>query len=174
MGGHDAMEVAKTVLEVADIAWTAVDCCHHHGNPHKDEESHDDQYLLDGDETKVLGRELESLRSENRHLRSLLEQNLKLLQNLSESPALLQDCPPDVCKLRVHFVFKENFASISWLFELSLLSGNDYVNECIGVVHEKKSKVQMMSWYFFFLLFGYGMGFNYQFRYAVFVGSSYF
>lgn len=42
----------------------------------------------------VVEEELESLRSENRRL--TLEQKLKLLQSLSESPSLLLDSPPDV------------------------------------------------------------------------------
>ncbi|KAK3043659.1 hypothetical protein RJ639_000075 [Escallonia herrerae] len=85
MVSHGTIEVAKTVLEVADAAWTAVECCHHH---HHHEASNDTPSLEE--------EKLESLRSENRRLRSLLDQNLKLLQNLTDSPCLLQDCPPDV------------------------------------------------------------------------------
>lgn len=87
MRGHEAIEVAKTVMEVADVAWTAVECCHHHH---------------EGTETMptVSREDLESLKSENRRLRNLLEQNLKLLENLSKSPRLLNDCPPDVCLRR--------------------------------------------------------------------------
>lgn len=85
MTGREAIQVAKTVIEVADVAWKAVECCHQH---HHHEET----------ETKAVSREeLEALKSENGRLRNLLEQNLKLLENLSESPALLNDCPPDVC-----------------------------------------------------------------------------
>ncbi|KAK3011095.1 hypothetical protein RJ639_011549 [Escallonia herrerae] len=84
MVSHGTIEVAKTVLEVADAAWTAVECCHHqhHG--------------ASNDTPSVEVDKLESLRSENRRLRSLLDQNLKLLQNLTDSPCLLQDCPPDL------------------------------------------------------------------------------
>uniref|UniRef100_A0A5B6YHR8 RRP15-like protein n=1 Tax=Davidia involucrata TaxID=16924 RepID=A0A5B6YHR8_DAVIN len=87
MVGRGTIEVAKTVLEVADVAWTAVERCHHH-----------DEHEAAGERknTSSEGEELESLRSENRRLRNLLEQNLKLLQKLSESPCLLQDCPPDL------------------------------------------------------------------------------
>ncbi|KAK8705455.1 hypothetical protein V6N13_049058 [Hibiscus sabdariffa] len=87
MGGHEAVEVAKTVLEVADVAWTALERCHHHHH-------HDD--APGNHESSDLAKELEILKSENRRLRNQLEQNLKLLNNLSESPALLKDCPPDL------------------------------------------------------------------------------
>jgi hypothetical protein len=95
MGGHGAIEVAKTVLEVADVAWTAMECRHHHQTSHEQE---------GGPESKCASSEdeLEALRSENRRLRNLLEQNLKLLQDLSESPCLFNDCPPDV---RLYFFF---------------------------------------------------------------------
>lgn len=86
MGGHGAVEVAKTVLEVADVAWTAIERRHHHHDGSNQEET----------KSSTPDDELESIRQENRRLRSLLEQNLKLLQNLSESPRFVDDCPPDV------------------------------------------------------------------------------
>ncbi|XP_039015519.1 uncharacterized protein LOC120145866 [Hibiscus syriacus] len=86
MGGHEAVEVAKTVLEVADVAWTALEWHHHH--------HHDDTPR--NNENSDLEKEFEILKSENRRLRNQLEQNLKLLHNLSEYPALLNDCPPDL------------------------------------------------------------------------------
>ncbi|XP_028775002.1 uncharacterized protein LOC114731912 isoform X2 [Neltuma alba] len=85
MVSPNAVEVAKTVLEVADVAWTAVECSHHlrhHGNSHSSSDESD--------------ANLESLRSENRRLRSLLEKNLVLLYKLSQSPSFLNDCPPDL------------------------------------------------------------------------------
>lgn len=85
MGGHGTIEVAKTVLEVADVAWKAMETHQHHKN-------HENKSTNPASSEE----ELESLRSENQRLRNLLEQNLKLLQNLSESPSLLHDCPPDV------------------------------------------------------------------------------
>ncbi|XP_021284096.1 uncharacterized protein LOC110416423 [Herrania umbratica] len=103
MGGHEAVEVAKTVLEVADVAWTAMECCHHlHHDKHDDDcpENHDNSKLE---------KELETLRSENRRLRNLLEQNLKLLNNLSESPAVLNDCPPDFYARLVSTVDSKDF-----------------------------------------------------------------
>lgn len=84
-GGHGALEVAKTVIEVADVAWSAIECCHHHKPSHDSAER-----ILTEEE------ELDALRSENRRLRKLLEQNLDLLQNISESHCLLKDFPPDV------------------------------------------------------------------------------
>ncbi|KAM7511065.1 hypothetical protein LguiB_009940 [Lonicera macranthoides] len=83
MVGHKTIEAAKTVLEVADVAWSALEFRNHHGH-------HEEQQSLVDEEI-----ELDSLRSENQRLKNLLEQNLKLLQNLSESPYLLEDCPPD-------------------------------------------------------------------------------
>lgn len=109
MGSHEAMEVAKTVLEVADVAWTAVECCHHlHGHQHHQHD--DDKSVDDQTERKPICREeLESLKSENHRLRKLLEQNLKLLQNLSESPCLINDCPPDLSARLVATVDSEEF-----------------------------------------------------------------
>ena len=89
MRAHGAVEVAKTVIEVADVAWMALEKTHHHQH-HDHEHEHQEQNTATPDE------ELESLRSENRRLKNLLEQNLKLLQNLSQSPSLSHDCPPDV------------------------------------------------------------------------------
>ncbi|XVE60340.1 hypothetical protein DITRI_Ditri05aG0121300 [Diplodiscus trichospermus] len=97
MGGHEAVEVAKTVLEVADVAWTAMERCHHH---HDHNEHHDNSNLE---------KELEALKSENRRLRNHLEQNLKLLNNLSESPAILNDCPPNLYARLVSTVNSKDF-----------------------------------------------------------------
>lgn len=123
VGGHETLEVAKTVLEVADVAWTAVEGYHHHHNHHhhhqNDEHqeksgSQNDKPPLKNDE-----KELEDLRSENKRLRNLLEQNLKLLQNLSESPCLLEDCPPDL-----HTRLMETVESPKFLTKLESLSVN--------------------------------------------------
>ena len=84
-GGHGALEVAKTAMEVADVAWTAIECYNHH-KPGDDATKR----------TPTEEENLDALRSENRRLRKLLEQNLDLLQKLSESHCLLNDCPPDV------------------------------------------------------------------------------
>ncbi|KAM7507732.1 hypothetical protein LguiA_018185 [Lonicera macranthoides] len=99
MVGHKTIEAAKTVLEVADVAWSALEFRNHHGH-------HEEQQSLVDEEI-----ELDSLRSENQRLKNLLEQNLKLLQNLSESPYLLEDCPPDLHARLVATVDSKNFLS---------------------------------------------------------------
>lgn len=101
MKGQNPIEVAKTVLEVADVAWSAVEHCHHHTHNHTEKTPFDVSHSCEEDELK-------SLRSENERLKHLLEQNLMLLQSMSQSPSLLQDCPPDVCLLlfpTAHFAF---------------------------------------------------------------------
>ncbi|KAK6132314.1 hypothetical protein DH2020_033938 [Rehmannia glutinosa] len=85
------MEVAKTVLEVADVAWTAVECCHHHH--HHDERPPPLPELKGGGDSDS---DTGALRSENERLRQLLEKNLNLLQQISSSPTLLQSCPSDL------------------------------------------------------------------------------
>ncbi|KAJ8541797.1 hypothetical protein K7X08_002613 [Anisodus acutangulus] len=84
MKGHNPIEVAKTVLEVADVAWSAVEHCHHHTHSSHTETTPSEE------------NELISLRSENERLKRLLEQNLMLLQSMSQSTTLVQDCPPDL------------------------------------------------------------------------------
>ncbi|GMI90872.1 hypothetical protein like AT1G44770 [Hibiscus trionum] len=115
MVGHEAVEVAKTVLEVADVAWTAMECCHHLHHRHND----------DGDspvnhDTSKLEKELEILKSENQCLRDFLEQNLKLLNNLPESPAHFNDCPPDLYARLVSTVESKDF-----LARLNSLNGSN-------------------------------------------------
>ncbi|CAK7346994.1 unnamed protein product [Dovyalis caffra] len=104
MGGHGAVEVAKTVIDVADVAWKALEFTHHH-HLH---ENHQHESANDAKDNSV-DEELESLRSENKRLRNLLERNLNLLQNLSESPCLLKDCPPNLYSRLVATVDSENF-----------------------------------------------------------------
>ncbi|KAL3623064.1 hypothetical protein CASFOL_031880 [Castilleja foliolosa] len=88
--GHVSMEVAKTVLEVADVAWTAVETCHHHHH-------HDYETASSPQGIKEKGFfDIESLSSENQRLRQLLEKNLNLLQQISSSPTLLHNCPSDL------------------------------------------------------------------------------
>lgn len=93
-----SVESAKTVLEVAEVAFKAVEFSHNH--PIHYNNNHQANSGDKNEATKPLEvkeKELEALISENQRLRDLLEQNLKLLQNISESPCLLEDCPPDVC-----------------------------------------------------------------------------
>nr|DAD24554.1 TPA_asm: hypothetical protein HUJ06_026018 [Nelumbo nucifera] len=100
------LEVAETVLEVADVAWSAVEHCRHlcHHGEHGDHGPADNEHgCASPDE------ELAALCSENRHLRSLLEQNLKLLQQLSQSPYLLKDCPPDLYTRLIATVDSKDF-----------------------------------------------------------------
>ncbi|KAI3808322.1 hypothetical protein L1987_24271 [Smallanthus sonchifolius] len=95
--GHMSIESAKTVLEVAEVAFKAVEFSHDH--PLRYKHKHPQKSGDENERTQPLEvkePELEALRSENQRLRDLLEQNLKLLQNISESPCLLEDCPPDL------------------------------------------------------------------------------
>ncbi|GMP32797.1 hypothetical protein CsSME_00006390 [Camellia sinensis var. sinensis] len=57
MVGRGPIEVAKMVLEVADVAWTAVECRRRHEHEHEDSEE------------TLSKEELECMRFENRHLR---------------------------------------------------------------------------------------------------------
>ncbi|KAK4740840.1 hypothetical protein SAY87_024428 [Trapa incisa] len=103
MGGHGAIEVAKTVIEVAEVAWTAIESHHHH---------HDNSHhTINQEEAKssILDDGLESIRQENQRLKSLLEQNLKLLHNLSQSPRFANDCPPDLYARLIATVESKNF-----------------------------------------------------------------
>ncbi|KAM7253316.1 hypothetical protein ACFE04_025934 [Oxalis oulophora] len=106
MGPHGAIEVAKTVIEVADVAWSAIEVSHHH---HQHNHDHDRDDHKGTDCKKEHDLELESLRAENQRLRNLLEQNLRLLQNLSDSPCLINDCPPDLYARLAATVDSENF-----------------------------------------------------------------
>ncbi|XP_007223126.1 uncharacterized protein LOC18789694 [Prunus persica] len=143
MGGHGAVEVAKTVLEVADVAWTAMECGHHHLHHDADHKGHEGAKCVVSDE------ELEALREENRRLRNSLEQNLKLLENLSESPSLLNDCPPDLYARLVATVDSNDFLTrIRALkqesenqFPFKVASGSDLeaAEILINVDHEEPS-----------------------------------
>ncbi|KAF2296736.1 hypothetical protein GH714_001534 [Hevea brasiliensis] len=122
MGGHGAVEAAKTVIEVADVAWKAMEFTHHHQLHNHNHENHE------SDTKRVsIDEELESLRSENQRLKNQLEQNLKLLQNLSESPCLLNDCPPDLYTRLVATVDSENF--LARLKSLQQASANKTIIE---------------------------------------------
>ncbi|GJW21152.1 hypothetical protein Tco_0031774 [Tanacetum coccineum] len=73
----------NTVLEVVELSFETVKFSQHHHLPHKN------------DDIKQPS-ELEGLRMENERLRELLQEKVKLLQNISVSPYLLQGCPPDL------------------------------------------------------------------------------
>lgn len=60
------------------MVWTAMKCIHHHPHCNHNEDEHEGTKCLMSD------KELEALLAENWRMRSLLEQNIKLLENLSE------------------------------------------------------------------------------------------
>ncbi|XP_010461449.1 PREDICTED: uncharacterized protein LOC104742179 isoform X1 [Camelina sativa] len=105
MTSHHAIEVTKTVLEVADVAWTAVETSHPHHH-HNHDENHESTDSI----TDPRDRELKALRQENRRLRTLLEANLKLFETLAESAALSShDCPSDLYARLVSMVTSRDF-----------------------------------------------------------------
>jgi hypothetical protein len=108
---------------VADVAWKAMEFTQHH-------HLHENHQHEPGNDTKnkPVDEKLESLRSENKRLRNLLEQNLKLLQNLAESPCLLHECPTHVCS-----------------FPSMRESGAIYLASIASIIYKKK--------FFFFLKF---------------------
>ncbi|PHT26225.1 hypothetical protein CQW23_34156 [Capsicum baccatum] len=118
MKGHHAIEVAKTVMEVANVAWSAVEHCHHHSYSHTETTTFDPS--KEGEE-----EELKSLRSENERLRRLLQQNLMLLHNMSQSPSSLQDCPPDLHDRLVAAVESGSFLKQLELLNRNSVDGND-------------------------------------------------
>lgn len=90
--GHGLpLEVVGTVIEMADVAWNAIE--------HRRDRNHE---LAAADEAA-------RLRSENSTLRGLLAENLALLQALSKSPNLSDDCPPDLYKRLVATVDDSGF-----------------------------------------------------------------
>lgn len=109
--GRISIESAKTVLEVAEVAFKAVEFSNHHHLPHHRKS-----------DPKTQESEVEELRKENERLRDLLQQNLKLLQNISESPCLLDDCPPDL-----HARIMDTVESPKFLSQLKTFS-NDSVD----------------------------------------------
>ncbi|KVI08688.1 uncharacterized protein LOC112528301 [Cynara cardunculus var. scolymus] len=117
--GRITMETAKTVLEVAEVAFKAAEFSHEH-HPHLPRNNEHQQKSDDDNQKKqVKEKELEALRLENQRLRGLLEQNLKLLQNISESPCLLEDCPPDL-----HSRIMDTVESPKFLSQLKTLHNN--------------------------------------------------
>lgn len=122
---HGAVEVAKTVMEVADLAWAAVELLHNHNHHH---ENPNPQNPGEPNSTLSLSpQELEDLRNENRRLRELLEQNLKLLQNFSASPYSRDDhCPPDLHDRLVAAVDSKSFLSQLESLRSGLGNGNEF------------------------------------------------
>ncbi|KAJ9540920.1 hypothetical protein OSB04_027426 [Centaurea solstitialis] len=114
--GRLTVEAAKKVLEVAEVAFMAAELSHEyhphpHPHPHRNNENQQKSGQKKQPPAVVNEKELEALRSENQRLRGLLEQNLKLLQNISESPCLLEDCPPDLHSRIIDTVESPKFLS---------------------------------------------------------------
>lgn len=80
--GHGIpLEVVKTVVEIAELAWSALE--HHRENRKAGGEDDD--------------HEISRLRSENLLLRGILEENLQILKKVSEDCSFSKDdCPPDL------------------------------------------------------------------------------
>uniref|UniRef100_A0A7N1A1U4 Uncharacterized protein n=1 Tax=Kalanchoe fedtschenkoi TaxID=63787 RepID=A0A7N1A1U4_KALFE len=106
--GLEAIEVAMTVMEVAEVAWSAIEHRQTHDN-HTETAAAEHR----AESTTSVDWELEALRSENQRLKALLQENLKLLQDLSQSlqPPQAKDCPPHLHAHLVETVGSENFLS---------------------------------------------------------------
>ncbi|KAJ8618923.1 hypothetical protein MRB53_015109 [Persea americana] len=105
------LEVAETVLEVADLAWNAIE---HHRHAAADHDS------------VSLEEEISSLEAENRRLRTQLQENLNLLRGLAQSSALSKDCPPDLYLRLVATVDSPRFLSqLESLHQASRITPNN-------------------------------------------------
>ncbi|KAI3909377.1 hypothetical protein MKW98_007901 [Papaver atlanticum] len=98
-GINHSLEMVETVMGVAKVAFEAVEfkhnhLDHHHDDHNKSEKEQQYHQVLSIEEEK----EIEALRFENHRLRNILEENLKLFQNISQSPSLTKDCPADLYK----------------------------------------------------------------------------
>ncbi|WOK93419.1 hypothetical protein Cni_G02116 [Canna indica] len=77
--GHGIpLEVVGSMLEMADFAWNAIE----HRRERRTEAHEED--------------EAAQLRAENLRLRTILADNLTLLQTIYDSPGVSEDCPPDL------------------------------------------------------------------------------
>ncbi|XP_047981860.1 uncharacterized protein LOC125222975 isoform X2 [Salvia hispanica] len=104
MVSHVSVEVAKTVIEVADVAWTAVESCHHHLH-------HDGPKPSPPESKERSDFDIECIRAENERLRQLLEKNLNLLQDISSSPTLMHNCPSNLNDRILDAVQSESFVN---------------------------------------------------------------
>ncbi|KAL5704302.1 hypothetical protein ACHQM5_022750 [Ranunculus cassubicifolius] len=100
---HNPLKMANTVLEVADVAWKAMEFRERHQHHHNHSPSIE-KALIESEEQQI-----ESLRNENIRLRDILEENLKLLKGLSDCPNVSDDCPPDLFKKLSATVESANF-----------------------------------------------------------------
>ncbi|KAL9251757.1 hypothetical protein AKJ16_DCAP12340 [Drosera capensis] len=101
---HHAVEVAKTVIEVAEVAFSAVEKIHHLHDP-----NHDHGSESGSGKCCVSEEELEEIRAENRRLRDLLEENLRVLERISASGGVEGECPSDLHKQLVSTVESDRF-----------------------------------------------------------------
>lgn len=97
MVGHAVpLEVVKTVVEIAEVAWTALE--------HRRESKH----VVAGEE------EISQLRAENLRLREILEENLRILLKTIQNRSLSEvdgDCPPDIYECLEAVVDSSGFLS---------------------------------------------------------------
>lgn len=92
--GHQIpLEVVGTMIEMADVAWNAIE--------HRKER----KVVPKGDE------EVARIRSENHRLKTLLADNLSILQGISQASSLSKDCPPDLYARLLAVVDTPNFLS---------------------------------------------------------------
>ncbi|GAB2235227.1 hypothetical protein Drorol1_Dr00027722 [Drosera rotundifolia] len=101
---HHAVEVAKTVIEVAELAFSAVEKIHHLHDP-----NHNHGSESGSGKCCVWEEELEEIRAENRRLRDLLEENLRVLERISASGGVEGEFPSDLHKQLVSTVESERF-----------------------------------------------------------------
>lgn len=76
--GHQIpLEVVGTMIEMADVAWNAI------------------EHRMDRKVAPKREDEVARIRSENQRLKTLLADNLSVLQDISQASSLAKDCPPD-------------------------------------------------------------------------------
>ncbi|XP_031493048.1 uncharacterized protein LOC116259395 [Nymphaea colorata] len=97
-GAAHPLEVVETVLEVADVAWAAL------------ERRHDSKLCATAQEERLLvGEELERQRAENHRLRAILEENTRVFEALQRSLSLSKDCPDDLYEQLLATLETSNF-----------------------------------------------------------------
>ncbi|XP_026663875.2 uncharacterized protein LOC113463307 isoform X1 [Phoenix dactylifera] len=85
------LEVVGTMIEMADVAWSALE----YRRERKAEAAEED--------------EISHLKAENLRLRTVLADNLAVLQGLYKSPSVSNDCPPDLYTRLVAAVDSSSF-----------------------------------------------------------------
>ncbi|XP_020691681.1 uncharacterized protein LOC110106220 [Dendrobium catenatum] len=90
--GHQIpLEVVGTMIEMADVAWNAIE--------HRRERN----VVLKVEE------EAARIRSENERLKTLLAENISVLQGISQASSLAKDCPADLYTRLLAVVDTQNF-----------------------------------------------------------------